>query len=182
LEQAALLHDIGKIGIAEQILRKPAVLDDAEMKIMRGHPDIGDAIVHDIDLLKKIRPMVRNHHERFDGSGYPDGLRAEEIPLGARIVAAADTYDAITSDRVYQPGRPPKEAIPILKRLSGVTLDDKVVNALFAALVQAGALTADEIASAPADGVIMHLPSLKNPGTMEDDRPRRPTLEVALKR
>src|SRR5205823_881413 len=159
IEFGGLLHDIGKIGIAEHMLRKPAVLDDAEMKIMRGHPAIGDTIVCDIDLLKKIRPMVRNHHERFDGSGYPDGLKGEEIPLGARIIAAADTYDAITSDRCYQPGRPPKEAIPILKRLSGVTLDDRVVGALFSALVSAGALTADEVASAPADGVVMHLPA-----------------------
>jgi putative nucleotidyltransferase with HDIG domain len=180
IEFGGLLHDIGKIGIAEQILRKPAVLDDAEMKIMRGHPDIGDAIMHDIDLLKKIRPMVRNHHERFDGSGYPDGLKGEEIPLGARIIAAADTYDAITSDRCYQPGRPPKEAIPILKRLSGVTLDDKVVDALFQALVQAGALTAEEVKNAPADGIIMHLPALKTPATMDDDRPRRPTLEFGI--
>jgi HAMP domain-containing protein len=180
IEFGGLLHDIGKIGIAENILRKPAVLDDAEMKIMRGHPDIGDAIMHDIDLLKKIRPMVRNHHERFDGSGYPDGLKGEQIPLGARIIAAADTYDAITSDRCYQPGRPPKEAIPILKRLSGLTLDGLVVDALFQALVASGALTAEEVASAPADGVIAHLPALKTPATMDDDRPRRPTLEVAL--
>jgi HAMP domain-containing protein len=180
IEFGGLLHDIGKIGIAEQILRKPAVLDDNEMKIMRGHPDIGDAIMHDIDLLKKIRPMVRNHHERFDGSGYPDGLKGEEIPLGARIIAAADTYDAITSDRCYQPGRSPKEALPILKRLSGVTLDNKVVDALYEALVLAGALTLDEIAAAPADGVIAHLPALKNPATMDDDRPRRPTLEFQV--
>src|SRR5262249_17935062 len=87
LEFGGLLHDIGKIGIAEQILRKPAMLDEHEMRIMRGHPAIGDAIVHDIELLKRIRAMVRNHHERYDGSGYPDGLRGEEIPLGARIVA-----------------------------------------------------------------------------------------------
>ena len=138
IEFGGHMHDIGKIGIAEQILRKPALLDDNEMKIMKGHPAIGDAIVHDIDLLKKIRPMVRNHHERFDGSGYPDGLKGDEIPLGARIIAVADTYDAITSDRCYQPGRPPKEAIPILKRLSGVTLDQRVVEALFTVAVVGG--------------------------------------------
>jgi hypothetical protein len=189
IEFGGLLHDIGKIGIAEQILRKPAVLDDAEMKIMRGHPDIGDAIVHDIEILKKIRPMVRNHHERFDGSGYPDGLKGEQIPLGARIVAVADTYDAITSDRVYQPGRPPKEALPILKRLSGLTLDAQVVTALFQALIESGALSEEEVRSAPADGVINHLPALVVPATHDDDRPGRPqerpvrpTLEVAIKR
>jgi putative nucleotidyltransferase with HDIG domain len=179
IEFGGLLHDIGKIGIAEQILRKPAVLDDAEMKVMRGHPAIGDAIVHDIDLLKKIRPMVRNHHERFDGSGYPDGLKGEEIPLGARIIAVADTYDAITSDRCYQPGRPPKEAIPIMKRLSGVTLDQHIVDALFKALVDSGALTEDEVVTAPADGIVTHLPAVTN--SRDDDRPRRPTLEIAIK-
>jgi putative nucleotidyltransferase with HDIG domain len=182
IEFGGLLHDIGKIGIAEQILRKPAVLDEAEMKVMRGHPAIGDAIVHDIDLLKKIRPMVRNHHERFDGSGYPDGLRGDEIPLGARIIAVADTYDAITSDRVYQPGRPPNEAVPILKRLSGVTLDQQVVDALFATLVQVGALEAGDVATAPADGVVTHLPPIGTPITHDDDRPRRPTLEFQVKR
>ncbi|HEX8953863.1 MAG TPA: HD domain-containing phosphohydrolase, partial [Polyangia bacterium] len=107
IEVGGLLHDIGKIGIAEQILRKPAQLDDAEMRIMRGHPAIGDGIVSDIQLLTRIRSMVRNHHERYDGSGYPDGLKGDDIPLGARIIAVADTSDAITSDRCYQPGRPP---------------------------------------------------------------------------
>jgi HD-GYP domain-containing protein (c-di-GMP phosphodiesterase class II) len=171
IEFGGLLHDIGKIGIAEHILRKPAVLDDAEMKIMRGHPAIGDTIVTDIDLLKKIRPMVRNHHERFDGSGYPDGLRGEEIPLGARIIAVADTYDAITSDRCYQPGRPPKEAVPILRRLSGMTLDERVVHALLTGLVEVGALEAADVeASTPA----------ATPPT--EEHPRRPTLEFSIKR
>jgi HD-GYP domain-containing protein (c-di-GMP phosphodiesterase class II) len=167
LEVGGLLHDIGKIGIAEQILRKPAQLDDAEMRVMRGHPDIGDAIMHDIDLLKKIRPMVRNHHERFDGSGYPDGLKGEEIPLGARVIAVADTYDAITSDRCYQPGRPPLESIPILRRLSGVQLDSRCVDALFTALVELGQLGPDDIALAA---------SADPPSPTR----RRPTLEVIV--
>ncbi len=186
IEFGGLLHDIGKIGIAEQILRKPAVLDDAEMKIMRGHPSIGDAIVHDIDLLKKIRPMVRNHHERFDGSGYPDGLKGDEIPLGARIIAVADTYDAITSDRCYQPGRPPKEAVPILKRLSGVTLDRAVVESLFSFLIDSGALTTEDVESATGDAVPRHLPTIIGSGpvdmdTKDDSRSRRPTLEFPAK-
>ena len=167
LEMGGLLHDIGKIGIAEQILRKPAQLDDAEMRVMRGHPAIGDGVVADIELLRRIRPMVRSHHERWDGSGYPDGLDGERIPLGARIIAVADTWDAITSDRCYQPGRPPLEAIPILRKLAGVQLDASAVEALFAALVELGQLTVDDLARAPATG---------DPPTQR----RRPTLELAV--
>lgn len=167
LEVGGLLHDIGKIGIAEQILRKPAQLDDAEMRIMRGHPAIGDGIVGDIELLGRIRSMVRNHHERFDGSGYPDGLVGEEIPLGARIIAVADTYDAITSDRCYQPGRPPAESVPILHRLAGQQLDAMVVDALLRALLQLGQLHESDMmlpATTPAS------PSQR----------RRPTLELNI--
>ena len=167
IEVGGLLHDIGKIGIAEQILRKPAQLDDAEMRIMRGHPAIGDGIVADIELLTRIRSMVRNHHERYDGSGYPDGLKGDGIPLAARIIAVADTYDAITSDRCYQPGRPPLESVPILRRLSGVQLDAACVDALLRALVEMGQLTADEIAQAPATD--------SQPPTR-----RRPTLEITV--
>jgi len=167
LEVGGLLHDIGKIGIAEQILRKPAQLDDAEMRVMRGHPAIGDGIVSDIQMLTRIRSMVRNHHERWDGSGYPDGLKGEHIPLGARIIAVADTYDAITSDRCYQPGRPPLESVPILRRLSGVQLDSMCVDALLRALVEMGQLDATEIAQPP---------SADPPAPQR----RRPTLEIAV--
>ena len=167
IEVGGLLHDIGKIGIAEQILRKPAQLDDAEMRVMRGHPAIGDGIVADIQLLTRIRSMVRNHHERYDGSGYPDGLKGDEIPLAARIIAVADTYDAITSDRCYQPGRPPLESVPILRRLSGVQLDAACVDALFRAVVEMGQLGSDEIAQAPLTET--------SPPTR-----RRPTLEITV--
>ncbi len=167
IEVGGLLHDIGKIGIAENILRKPAQLDDAEMRIMRGHPAIGDGIVADIEMLRRIRSMVRNHHERYDGSGYPDGLKGDEIPLGARIIAVADTYDAITSDRCYQPGRPPLESVPILRRLAGVQLDAACVDALMHALVELGQLTPGDIAQPPAEDA---------PAPAR----RRPTLEIAV--
>ncbi|MDB4965557.1 MAG: domain/HD domain protein [Myxococcales bacterium] len=168
IEVGGLLHDIGKIGIAEQILRKPAQLDDAEMRVMRGHPAIGDGIVGDIEMLGRIRSMVRNHHERWDGSGYPDGLRGEDIPLGARIIAVADTYDAITSDRCYQPGRPPAESVPILRRLADVQLDGGVVDALLRALVEMGQLTAEDVAQPPIAGAV--------PAPTR----RRPTLEIMV--
>ena len=118
-------------------------------------------------MLTRIRSMVRNHHERYDGSGYPDGLKGDEIPLGARIIAVADTYDAITSDRCYQPGRPPLESVPILRRLAGVQLDAACVDALMHALVELGQLTPSDIAQPPAE---------------EPPAParRRPTLEITV--
>jgi HD-GYP domain-containing protein (c-di-GMP phosphodiesterase class II) len=164
IEFGGLLHDIGKIGIAEQILRKPAALDDSEMKVMRGHPAIGDGVVRDIEILATIRSMVRSHHERWDGSGYPDGLRGHAIPLGARIVAVADTYDAITSDRCYQPGRSGKEAVAILQRLANRQLDGEAVAALIRALVEIGAIEQNGLEQVP----VMAL---------APQRPHRPTLE-----
>lgn len=166
IEVGGLLHDIGKIGIAEQILRKPASLDDDEMRIMRGHPSIGDGIVSDIELLARIRSMVRNHHERWDGSGYPDGLRGDAIPRGARIIAVADTWDAITSDRPYQPSRSTAEGVAILRRLAGVQLDAAAVEALLRALLDAGQL--DETPPTP--------PADSEPPSPSGSR-RRPTLE-----
>jgi HD-GYP domain-containing protein (c-di-GMP phosphodiesterase class II) len=167
IEVGGLLHDIGKIGIAEQILRKPAALDDGEMRIMRGHPAIGDGIVADIELLGRIRSMVRNHHERWDGSGYPDGLAGDAIPLGARIIAVADTFDAITSDRCYQPGRSAADSVPIMRRLAGAQLDAAAVAALLSALVASGQLSAAEVAQPPAS-------------EPEPSERRRPTLEIAV--
>ncbi|HZS42187.1 MAG TPA: HD domain-containing phosphohydrolase [Polyangia bacterium] len=163
IEFGGLLHDIGKIGIAEQILRKPARLDDEEMAIMRGHPAIGDAIVRNVEFLERIRAMIRNHHERFDGSGYPDGLRGDAIPIGARIVAVADAFDAITSDRVYQPGQSAQAAMAILGGLTGKQLDAGVVAALGRALLAMGAIEAAD------------LPKVSYPPP--SDRGRRPTLD-----
>jgi putative nucleotidyltransferase with HDIG domain len=138
IEFGGLLHDIGKIGIPEQILRKPGPLSDEEMDIMRKHPNIGGMMTDGVPFLQRINAMIRNHHERYDGSGYPDKLVGEAIPVGARIVAVADTYDALTSDRPYQPGRSPAEALIVIKRLSGTTLDTKVVVALEQALSDLG--------------------------------------------
>lgn len=168
VEWGGLLHDIGKIGIPEHILCKPAALDNEEMQIMRGHPAIGGAMTHGVAFLEKINAMIRNHHERYDGSGYPDGLRGEQIPLQARIVAVADTYDAITSDRCYQPGRPPPEAMAILNRLAGSTLDEGVVAALARALAELGALEA----ARPSPAVDAGIPALVD----DDERTGRVEL------
>ena len=112
LENGALLHDIGKIGIAEFILRKDGPLTSAEREVVMGHPLLGYQMIEGVDFLKKAAEVVLYHHERYDGTGYPFGLSGEEIPLGARIFALADTLDAITSDRPYRKG----EAFEVARR------------------------------------------------------------------
>ncbi len=130
LQYGGILHDIGKIGIVESILCKQSRLTDAEMAIMREHPAIGDSIIGPVSFLSSVRACVRSHHERWDGSGYPDKLKGEEIPMLARIVACADTFDACTSTRPYQKAMPLEQAMEILRKLSGVQLDPAVVDAL----------------------------------------------------
>jgi HD-GYP domain-containing protein (c-di-GMP phosphodiesterase class II) len=103
LQYGAMLHDIGKIGVRGQILNKRGRLTPEEYKIIKRHPIIGERIIDSVDFLQGAKPVVRSHHERFDGTGYPDGLRDEEIPLLARIVAVVDFYDALTSERPYRP-------------------------------------------------------------------------------
>jgi putative nucleotidyltransferase with HDIG domain len=129
LEQAALIHDIGKIAVSEAILRKPASLTKKELQIMRQHPLIGVAIISPIELLRDIIPIVRSHHERFDGGGYPDGLKGEEIPEGARIVAVADAIVAMLKDRPYRKALALEEIRAELKENSGSQFDPKVVDA-----------------------------------------------------
>ena len=121
--QAGLLHDLGKIAVPEAILRKPGPLTPDEWQVMRRHPLTGAHIVAPLDFFSEAAVIVRHHHERYDGSGYPDGLQGEAIPLGARIVAIADVYDALTSDRPYRRGLPADGAIQRLKDEAGRTLD-----------------------------------------------------------
>jgi len=130
LQYGGILHDIGKIGIPEAILCKQSRLNEEEMLVMRQHPSIGDNIVRPISFLATVRAAVRNHHERWDGTGYPDALRGEDIPLVARIVNCADTFDACTSTRPYQQALPLEQALAILERLRGNQLDPSVLDAL----------------------------------------------------
>lgn len=125
-----LLHDVGKIGIPEAILHKASALAEGEMDRMREHPVIGAEILRGVEFLRCAVPAVRNHHERWDGSGYPDGLAGGEIPLVARIVNAADTFDACTSERPYQPAMGVEEAVKVLQRLRGRQIDPVVCDAL----------------------------------------------------
>src|SRR5256714_2160808 len=133
LELAGVFHDIGKIGVAENIINKPGALDDEEWAEIRKHPAIGDQIMAPVEFLQPIRPMIRASHERWDGDGYPDGLAAEDIPLGARIVAVCDAWHAMTSDRAYRRALPTAEALRRLREASGSQFDPSVVKAFLAA-------------------------------------------------
>ena len=129
LEFGSLLHDIGKIGVPDAILRKPAKLTDEEWERMREHPLHGQQILRGIDFLKGAAKVVAQHHEKWDGSGYPLGLKAEDIDICARIFSVADAFDAITSDRVYRKGRPYEVAAQELDEWAGRQFDPKVVEA-----------------------------------------------------
>ena len=111
ISRGALLHDVGKIGVRDAVLLKPGKLDPAEWVEMKLHPDIGFGILRDVEFLQSAADMVRAHHEKFDGTGYPLGLAGDEIPLGARIFSVADTFDAITTDRPYRKAAPPQAAV-----------------------------------------------------------------------
>jgi putative two-component system response regulator len=128
LHRGGLLHDIGKIGVPDQILQKPGPLDAGEVVAMQQHPVIGEEIARPLRSAAPLLAIIRHHHERVDGAGYPDSLAGTDIPLLARIVAIADGYDAITSDRPYRPGRSRAEAGEILKAGAGSQWDLELVR------------------------------------------------------
>ena len=125
---AALVHDVGKLRIPAEVLNKPTRLTDAEFDLIKRHPVDGAEMVASLGN-KELTSVVRHHHERMDGKGYPDGLAGEQIPLGARIIAVADTFDAITSVRPYRPRRAHKQALDILTAEQGLQLDREAVRA-----------------------------------------------------
>jgi HD-GYP domain-containing protein (c-di-GMP phosphodiesterase class II) len=131
-----LLHDIGKIGIPERILTKAGPLTPSEWDVMKTHPLIGAHIVTPIRLLGDSVDVVRFHHERFDGEGYPHGLKGTDIPLVARIFSIVDAFDAITSDRPYRRAQTPEEAVAEIQRFAGTQFDPEVVEA-FSMLAEA---------------------------------------------
>ncbi|MBI5453274.1 MAG: GAF domain-containing protein [Deltaproteobacteria bacterium] len=133
LKLSAVLHDIGKIGIEDRILRKDAPLDADEAAMMRLHPQYGAEIMKHVPQLKDIIPGMLYHHERIDGQGYPRGFKGEQIPLIARIISVADTYDAMTTTRPYRKGLPPEVAVAELKKYAGVQFDLRVVEAFIRA-------------------------------------------------
>ena len=128
IETAGLLHDIGKIGIPQSILCKPGKLTDEEYDIMKKHPEQGEKMISDVKQLSIIADWLKSHHERWDGRGYPSGLKGEEIPLSARIIALADTYDAMTSTRSYRKALTHQDAIAEIQRCSGSQFDPKLAQ------------------------------------------------------
>ena len=133
--KAAPLHDVGKIKITDLILQKPGKLSEDEYRIIQNHTRFGADILEDIlggveeaDYLELARDVALYHHERWDGNGYPEGLRGEEIPLGARIMAIADVFDALCADRVYRRGIPMEEVLNILEESSGTQFDPMIMD------------------------------------------------------
>lgn len=128
IAKGALLHDIGKIGVPDQILLKPDKLTEEEWELMRKHPEFGYELLKKIEFLEKSAEIVRTHHERYDGQGYPSGLAGEDIPLGSRIFSVVDALDAMTSQRTYRDAMPFEEALQKVAEASGTQFDPKVVE------------------------------------------------------
>jgi putative nucleotidyltransferase with HDIG domain len=152
----ALLHDVGKINVPTEVLNKPGKLTPEERALMESHPVAGVELLKDVEFPWDVLPMVRSHHERWDGNGYPDRLTAEEIPLHARVLALADVFDALTTDRPYRPAFSPEEALRMMRADSGTAFDpilfpvfEKLVPS-FQAFVAAAAATAPEVKQAAA--------------------------------
>lgn len=134
LYRGGLIHDIGKIGVPDAILRKPGPLNAEEERQMRAHAVIGESIARPLPSVADTLAIIRHHHERFDGGGYPDGLSGHKIPLLARIVSVCDAYDALASDRPYRVRRNPEEAIETLMRGAGQQWDRELVSLLLSEL------------------------------------------------
>ena len=129
-DAAALLHDIGKLAVPDHIINKPGRLTPEEFEKMKIHPIVGADILERVAFPYPVAPIVRAHHEKWDGTGYPDGLKGEEIPIGARILAAVDCLDAVASDRQYRKALPLDEAMKLVVEESGTSYDPKVVEIL----------------------------------------------------
>jgi HD-GYP domain-containing protein (c-di-GMP phosphodiesterase class II) len=143
LRVSALLHDVGKIGIDDRILRKPGALSDDEFEVMKQHPAKGAAIMSGVAQLIDIIPGMKYHHEKWSGGGYPDGLEGEQIPMQARIVAIADTFDAMTTNRPYQKAMELNYVVEKIKSFAGTRFDPRVVDA-FVQAVKRGDIQIDE--------------------------------------
>jgi len=145
VQNGGLLHDLGKIGIIDGILNKPGKLTEEEWAKVKQHPEKGAHILEGVEEFKEYALVTRHHHERWDGTGYPDGLKGKEIPTGARILAVADAYDAMTSDRPYRKAMPPIEAAKELWRYKGTQFDPEAVDAFITALKEHGILSEEDV-------------------------------------
>src|SRR5262249_59874077 len=177
IKTAALLHDIGKLAVPEHILSKPGPLTEEEFQKIRIHPQVGAEIIATVPFPYPVAPLILSHHERWDGSGYPHGLRGEQIPLGARMLSAVDYYDAVTSERPYHKTLTHESAIELMQNQAGKALDPAVVmrlTELFPTLIeQERALKPEEIVEqAEPDRTAAGLPP---------ERPRKTAFEnIAL--
>jgi putative nucleotidyltransferase with HDIG domain len=131
---AAMLHDIGKIGVPDELLHRPGNLSDEEMERVRNHVQLGASMIEMLGEMHPIVPLIRHHHESWDGTGYPDGMKGEEIPLISRIISVADMYDAMTSDRPYRKRRSHEQAVEEIKRTTGTKVDPRVAEAFLQVL------------------------------------------------
>jgi putative nucleotidyltransferase with HDIG domain len=147
---AGLLHDIGKIGVPDEVLQKPGKLAEHEFAQIKQHPEHGCSILQNLDHFSYVVPTVRHHHERYDGNGYPQGLAEQEIPLAARIVAVADAYDAMSSDRPYRRAMPAERVERIMKEGAGSQWDGEIVEALLRILPDVRAIYEDPQSRSPA--------------------------------
>ncbi|MHB0913246.1 MAG: HD-GYP domain-containing protein [Armatimonadota bacterium] len=155
LHSAAVLHDIGKVGISSSIVNKLGKLSETEFEVMRLHSAIAVRMLEKVEGLQDSLPMIRHHHERFDGKGYPDGLLGHDIPLGARIIAVAETFDILISDLPWRESLSVAEALDELVRCAGTQFDPSIVG-VFVSLVKSGGVLADEIAEIPAKRLSLH--------------------------
>jgi len=138
IKAVARVHDIGKIAVPDRILLKPGKLDPEEWEVMKRHPEIGADLLKGLEVYGRYADVVRYEHEHWDGTGYPKGLKGEEIPIAARIIAAADVWHALISDRPYRPAYSQEEALDIIRGMAGRVLDPKVVGALLRVLERTG--------------------------------------------
>jgi putative nucleotidyltransferase with HDIG domain len=148
LRLGALLHDIGKLAVPEAVLVKPGALTDAELALIRRHPAAGAQMLQAFGIAHQAVPCVLYHHERWDGGGYPIGRAGESIPLEARILAVADSFDAMTSIRPYRAPRPASDALEELQRCAGSQFDPAIVSAFIAACLEGDLRLDDPIAAA----------------------------------
>ncbi len=151
LLRAAELHDVGKLAIPDTILNKPGPLDEHEWAFMRRHTIVGERIVASATSLRDVAPIVRSSHERWDGDGYPDRLAGEDIPLGSRIIAVCDAYDAMITTRPYRAGMPAEDALAELRRCAGTQFDPQVVAAFERVLADRAGEAAPTVADAEPD-------------------------------
>lgn len=138
MKLAGLLHDIGKIGVRTETLRKEEALTEEDRREIQQHPEVGAKIISTVGHLHRLHPIILHHHERFDGKGYPHGLKGEQIPLGARIIAVADAFDAITSSRCYRPAKSRYDAIAEMRGESGFQFDPRLLEAFFSTKLISG--------------------------------------------